>query len=457
MNSTLRWFRKCLPNNGFRMITKPRKPIIYRSKALAAAVVGSGSVCLAHFFLFNHAEAVEAVPVARGHVYVVGDIGGTKSRIRMFKSDTEMDQETLLASKTYPSQEYGCLTTILQEFLEDNQEIIKDGGRPRTCVLAVAGPVDLNRVYMPNTNWNLDGEEMGQKLDIPKVVLMNDFVGVGYGILGMKKGDCHVIQDKPCNPRGPIVVFGPGTGLGQAYLTYDRKEYTVWPSEGGHSDWAPRTNEEMRLWHFLKTRIRRTMRAEGKKVEVDHVSQERVISGSGIADLYDFFRGEHPEFVDPNIEQKMNQMDKSAVVSIHGGRNDNFLCRMAMEQWARSFGQSVGDLALTYMPTGGIYIAGGVAPKNLQILKETEFTKWVNAKGRLSKTMESIPVFVVKEETPVGVIGARVVARRVLRDMYPLDNIHAESQPSNRQESELFLEKQYPEILSLHDDFGGHP
>jgi len=422
----------------------------------AAAAAACYYYCYEGYALCLPAQA-KASATAAGHLYMVGDIGGTKSRIKMYLSGQDLVQETLIAAKTYPSQEYSSLTTILEEFCKEfKADIKKSGGKPKACVMAVAGPVDLNRVYMPNTNWNLDGEEMQRALDIPKVVLMNDFVGVGYGILGLQKEDCYALQDKPCNPRGPIVVFGPGTGLGQAYLTYAGMEYTVWPSEGGHSDWAPRTHEEMRLWHFLKTRIRKRFRREGVRIEVDHVSQERVVSGSGIADLYDFFRGEHPEFVDQKIEEKMQTMDKSAVVSIHAQKNDNFLCRLAMEQWARSFGQVVGDLALSYMPTGGIYIAGGVAPKNLQILQDTNFTKWVNAKGRLSKTMESIPVFVVKDRVPVGLIGARVVARRVLRDMYPADEIHAESQPQNRQESELFLEKQYPEIVSLHDEFSSN-
>eukprot|EP00470_Lotharella_oceanica_P016602 CAMPEP_0170188322 /NCGR_PEP_ID=MMETSP0040_2-20121228/44066_1 /TAXON_ID=641309 /ORGANISM="Lotharella oceanica, Strain CCMP622" /LENGTH=418 /DNA_ID=CAMNT_0010435597 /DNA_START=62 /DNA_END=1318 /DNA_ORIENTATION=+ len=403
----------------------------------------SGSSILAYWYYLVPSPA-QCGP--HGHIYIVGDVGGTNSRLSLYKSDVNLQQEPLLASKTYPSQDYRSLTTVIKMFCEENEKILQKEGSPCACVMAVAGPVEFNKAYMPNTRWNMDGAQMEKDLKIPKVLLMNDFVAVGYGILGLETKDYHVVQDKPCNPRGPIVVYGPGTGLGQAYLTHDGKQYTVWPSEGGHSDWAPRSNQEMRLWHFLKARVRGRMFAAGTPLDVDHVSQERVISGSGIADVYDFYKNEYPEFVSEEIEKKMLTMNKSAVVSIHAQKKDNYVCRKAMEQWAVSFGQAVGDLALAYLPTGGIYIAGGVAPKNINLLREMNFTKWVTAKGRLSQTMESIPVFIVKQSVPVGLVGARVVARRVLGDIYPSDGISSDKAPKNRHESQMFLHMQYPEM-----------
>jgi len=195
-------------------------------------------------------------------LYLAGDIGGTNCRLLLVEVDEKdvrqgdsVDHERIVDQHTYPSAKYSSLIEIIHIFLARTSADI----HPETCVLAVAGPVDDNRCYVTNLHWQLDGRAMAKELDVRSVLLLNDFVAIGYGLLALKPHEKEELSmsgegPTPVQHDRPIACIGAGTGLGETFLTCSNGRYTVFPSEGGHASFASKTQEQYELVEFIKAK-----------------------------------------------------------------------------------------------------------------------------------------------------------------------------------------------------------
>lgn len=337
-------------------------------------------------------------------VLLAGDIGGTKTILRLVKSDGGL---TTLHEAEYPSTAFPDLIPMVRQFLAEATD------HPTIACFAIAGPVVNQTSYLTNLGWHLEADRLAADLDLEKVSLINDFAAVGYGILGLQPEDVHVLQVGEPNPQAPIGVIGAGTGLGQGFLTHDGSAYQVFGSEGGHADFAPKSPLEFDLSRYLLERN-----------HIERVSVERVVSGQGIVAIYQFLRdrqmsseGTEVGAIVSQWEAEMGRAHKSvdpaAAISQAAIANTDRLSEQTMELFIAAYGAEAGNLALKLLPYGGLYIAGGIAAKNLALISESDtFINAFVSKGRMRSLLEDIPVKIILNRQ-VGLIGAAVCADRL--------------------------------------------
>jgi len=351
--------------------------------------------------------------------YLCGDLGGTNARLMLVETqgglvlpsgkseltaDEEhqtMQQEKILKSKTYRSADYNHLTDVIVVFMKE----CPPGPKPEVCVLAVAGPVRDNSCHVTNLNWFLKGSHMAETLKMKQVVLLNDFVANGYGLLALDQKSIVPLNKVEAKKREVKSIIGAGTGLGEAFLTWNGKEYDVFPTEGGHASFAPRNTVEFKMQQYFKETDR-----------LATVSVERCVSGSAIPRMYEFFAKEYPQLVNLSVHDEVKKAaTPQAVISKYGVAHKDALCADVIDMFVKLYGAEAGDFCLKTLPFGGLYVAGGVAPKILPALQQqNKFVENLISKGRLRPVLEQIPVFVVLEED-LGLLGSRVIGRRVLR------------------------------------------
>lgn len=342
--------------------------------------------------------------------FLAGDIGGTKTLLRLVDSQPASDsravpKQTVLAEATYPSHAYPDLIPMLRDFLCHAAASLA----PQAACFGVAGPVVDNAVEVTNLGWSLEGKRLEKELSIPRVHLVNDFTAIGHGVLGLGKDDLHTLQEGEHDPEAPIGVIGAGTGLGEGFLIPHPTGYRVFSSEGGHKDFSPQSALEYQLLAYLK---------EG--FHLTHVSVERVVSGMGITAIYEFLRDrelsvESKEMAvvyrawKQEIGKERKTVDLAAEISKAATEGEDYLCRETMKLFVGAYGAEAGNLALTLLPYGGLYVAGGIAAKILPLLEREEFMKAFKAKGRMLPVLERVPVHVVLNPK-VGLIGAALHA-----------------------------------------------
>lgn len=311
---------------------------------------------------------------------LAGDIGGTKTVLALVRptaSGRDIEREAVFASR-----EYGRFDDLLAAFLKEG------GHRPDAVCLGVAGPVREGRCQTTNLPWVLEERELGRAVGARAVKLLNDVEAAAFGVLGLRADEIAVL-----NPGrravGNIAVIAAGTGLGEAILAWDGRRYVPVPSEGGHTDFAPRTDREIDLLRFLRA-------------EFGRVSYERVVSGPGQYNIYRFLRDtgtvEEPAW----LTRELAAGDPSAVVTRVGLAKGHPLCVDALDLFAALYGAEAGNLALKAFAIGGVFIAGGIAPKMIDKLRDGVFMAAFAAKGRYRSLMESIPVSVsLNPRTPL--------------------------------------------------------
>lgn len=315
---------------------------------------------------------------------LAGDIGGTKTILALFTIDGE--RIVLLDEQVFPSQRYKDFLDVLQEFLRGRRYPVQ-----HAC-FGVAGPVINGRCEATNLPWIVDADQISKKIGIPSVWLLNDLEATAYGALSLTEKEYCTLNQGQTDLKGNRGVIAAGTGLGEAILFWDGTKYVVSASEGGHTDFAPRNPFEIKLLEYL-------MKSFGR------VSYERVLSGPGLLNIYQFLRdsghGKEPLWLSERLERE----DPSALISEIALSGKVDLCVKALDLFVSVYGAEAGNQALRIMAIGGIYIGGGIAPKILDKLLDGTFMKAFAEKGRFSSFMTSIPVRVILNEK-TALIGA---------------------------------------------------
>ncbi|WP_353931140.1 glucokinase [Okeanomitos corallinicola TIOX110] len=337
---------------------------------------------------------------------LAGDIGGTKTILRLVESGENSALKTLY-EESYRSGDFPDLVPIVQKFLA-----AANSSTPAKACFAIAGPVVNNTAKLTNLAWFLDTARLCQQLNIPAVSLINDFAAVGYGIFGLTKQDLLTLQTGKHQSDAPMAVIGAGTGLGQGFLIKQGHQYQVFPSEGGHADFAPRNELEFQLLKYLLNRH-----------DIQRVSVERVVSGLGITSIYQFLRDRQIDSENPEIaqiirtwEQEAGRAEKTAdpgaaIGSAALAKSDR-LSEQTIQLFIEIYGAEAGNLALKLLPYGGLYIAGGIAPKILPLMEDGSFMLNFTQKGRMRSLLEEIPVHIILNQQ-VGLIGAALSAARL--------------------------------------------
>jgi glucokinase len=258
--------------------------------------------------------------------------------------------------------------------------------------LGVAGPVREGRCEATNLPWVIDSQKIAQQLNLPRVGLINDLEANAYGIGELETKDFEVLNQGTQDAQGNRAVISAGTGLGEAGLFWDGREYRPFASEGGHADFAPRNHVEMDLLDYLLKRHPR-------------VSVERVISGPGLFNIYQFLkdtgRDEEPTW----LVDQMRHKDPPTVITENGLEGKSSLCMQALDLFVSLYGAEAGNMALKVMATGGVYLGGGIAPKIIAKLRDPVFMNAFTAKGRMRPLLQAIPVRVILNPK-VALLGA---------------------------------------------------
>ena len=337
---------------------------------------------------------------------LAGDIGGTKTILRLVESSETLGLKTLY-EESFRSGDFPDLVPMVQKFLTT-----ANSRTPEKACFAIAGPVVKNTAKLTNLTWFLDKDRLIQELGIPSVSLINDFAAVGYGIFGLTKQDLLTLQVGKYQPAAPMAVIGAVTGLGQGFLIRQDNQYQVFPSEGGHADFAPRNELEFQLLKYLVD-----------KHDIQRVSVERVVSGLGITSIYQFLRDRQIAPESPEIAQAVRTweqeaqkaektVDPGAFIGSAALQKSDRLSEQTMQLFIEVYGAEAGNLALKLLPYGGLYIAGGIAPKILPLMENGSFLLNFTQKGRMGSLLEEIPVHIILNQQ-VGLIGAAFSASRL--------------------------------------------
>ncbi len=322
---------------------------------------------------------------------LAGDIGGTKTAVALFSP--ESGPHMPLVERSFPSTKYPSLEAILHEFLAAHP------GPLQAACFGVAGPVVEGRAEITNLPWVIDTATIAADLGIPTVYLINDLKAVAQAVPHLDADDMETLNAGDPVAGGAIGVIAPGTGLGEAFLTYDRGRYLAHPSEGGHSSFAPTTPTEADLLQYLLE-------------QHNHVSYERVCSGLGIPNIYAFFRDRVFKRETPSVAAQLAVADDPTPVIVAGALNPSSpcpVCAATLDCFLGIFGSEAGNLALKVLATGGVYLGGGIPPRLLPQLRGERFLSAMQNKGRFRELMERTPVHVILN-TKTGLYGAAAFA-----------------------------------------------
>jgi len=316
---------------------------------------------------------------------LAGEIGGTHARLAAF--ETEGNKLNCVIDTTFESQEHSGLAEIIAEFVK------KNGVPVDMACFGVAGPVRGGRCKISNLSWIIDSRELAKQLKLNSVGLLNDLEAYAYGIDALDDKDFVTLNEGSENADGNRAVVSARTGLGVAGLYWDGRRHHPFACEGGHTNFAPRNDMEDELLRYLRKKYTR-------------VSYERIASGPGIKNVYDFLRetgkAEEPDWLK---EQMREAADAPALISRLAAEGKASICDQAMSLFVSVYGAHAGDCALTFMSTGGIFIGGSIAAKNLAKMRDPVFMESFLDKGRMAELLKDVPVKVVLNDD-AGILGA---------------------------------------------------
>jgi glucokinase len=316
---------------------------------------------------------------------LAGDIGATRTRLAAFQ--TGGNRLERVVEKTYMSQERDGLSGILAEFVRT------EGIPVHSACFGVAGPVRAGRSKISNLPWTIDARELSKQLKLSSVGLLNDLEAYAYGIDALDSADFITLSEGSEDAEGNRAVISAKTGLGVAGLYWDGFRHHPFACEGGHADFAPRTALEIELLSHLAKKYGR-------------ISCERILSGPGIKNVYEFLRDTRKADEPDWLREQMNMAsDPPALISQLARESKSALCNETMSIFVSVFGAVAGNCALNFMTTGGIFIGGIIAAKNVDQLKGARFMESFLDKGRMGALLKDMPVKVVLNDE-CGMIGA---------------------------------------------------
>jgi glucokinase len=315
---------------------------------------------------------------------LAGDIGGTNARLAYFQPQN--GHLNLVSERVYPSREHSEFGEIVTQFLKDS------GSRPEVACFGIAGPVRDGRVETSNLPWVIEQSRLAKQISLPSTWLINDLEASAWGIGALSPGDLVPLNHVSGHVSGNQAVIAAGTGLGQAGLYWDGSHHQVFACEGGHCDFAPQGELQIELLRYLAARF-------------EHVSYERILSGPGLVNVYDFLRDRGKEKETPEFAAELKNGDAAAAISRAAIDGTSTLAVQALDLFIDVYGAEASNLALKTMATGGLFLSGGISPKILSKLQGPKFMQAFLHKGRLRPLLESIPVQVVTNEK-AGLLGA---------------------------------------------------
>ena len=315
---------------------------------------------------------------------LAGDIGGTHARLAYFQPQN--GHLHMVSERVYPSREHRELGEIVSQFLDDS------GARPDAACFGIAGPVRNGRVETSNLPWVVEQSRLAKQIHLPATLLINDLEASAWGIGALAAGDFVPLNRVSGPVAGNQAVIAPGTGLGEAGLFWNGSRHHVFACEGGHTDFGPQGELQIELVRFLKVRF-------------GHVSYERILSGPGLVNVYEFLRDSGCGKESAEFSDALKQGDPAAVISRAALDGTQSLAEKALDVWIAVYGAEAANLALKVMATGGLFLAGGISPKILAKLTGPVFMQSFLDKGRMRPLVESIPVQIVTNDK-AGLLGA---------------------------------------------------
>lgn len=326
---------------------------------------------------------------------LAGDIGGTKTVLALF-SETEGIAAGPLEVTRYPSNDYDSLEAVIEEFLAKTSVV------PTSGCFGVAGPVVNQTSQITNLPWEISAASIRDRFGIDRVTLINDLESIATYVPHLGEKDLYTLNPGVPEQRGNIAVVAPGTGLGTAFLVWTGEGYKALASEGGHSSFAPRTPRQIELLDYLQSRYR-------------HVSFERICSGRHLPNIYEFLR-DSGEYEEPNwLTTELTQVqDRTPVIVQAALAGKAEICTAALDLFVTTLGTAISTMSITILPSGGIYLGGGIPPRILDRLKQPDFLEAVAHPGRFRDLSLKWPVHVIL--TPrIALYGAALSAMEAIK------------------------------------------
>ena len=320
------------------------------------------------------------IPIAFPHgpgplsrcVILAGDVGGTKTRLALF--EMEGSEFRIIRESKFRSRDFPSLEAIIQEF---------QGGEKLTDVigLGVAGPVINGSVSITNLPYRIKDASIRDQTGIQHVFMINDLRANAFGLAALKEEDMLVLHEGKRELKGNAALLSPGTGLGEAGLFWDGEAYHPFATEGGHTDYAPETEKDIALLLHLQKKY-------------GHVSWERVVSGMGIYEIYRFLVELHQEDVPEWLQLKFREMDLAAAIS-WGSHEGEPTCQETMQMFLRNLANESANLVMKLNAFGGLFLGGGILPKNLKFLDRQDFVHYFLEAGRMGPLLEEVTLQII--------------------------------------------------------------
>ncbi len=336
-------------------------------------------------------------------MYLAGDVGGTKTILAVYEPGSGLRNP--LVEERVSSRDYPSLAALVHDFLGQH------GLHIDRATFGLAGPVVSGRAEITNLPWHLAEDELAEKLGIAGVRFINDLAAVAYAIPHLGDDELHTLQQGVPQPGGTVAVIAPGTGLGESFLTWDGNRYRAYASEGGHTDFAPRTALQFGLLRHLQERF-------------GHVSYERICSGSGFPNIYAYLKtvgyADEPDW----LREALAGVQDPTPVIVQAALDSEpscDLCRAALDVFVEVLGAEAGNLALKLLATGGVFLGGGMPPHILPALSNGSFIKSFRSKGRFDDLLSLIPVRVILNPRAALLGAASHVLGAIWREEGSLD------------------------------------